>query len=402
MFTRILSAFGFERRDHNANFLPGMWNRAVMPSGAVSASAVLSNLAGATACVRVKGETIASLPLHFFERRPNGDRSRVGDGLARVLRNPNPHQTGFEFVEMISRHLDLHGNFYARVDRNAAGEVAALVPLHPTAVSVERAATGNFIYRVSEASGLNRVYLEYEILHVRNHSVDGLIGLSPIQIARGVLSRAIAENITAETMAANSFRARGVITVPNAKVSPDSRKALSKAFEEDAMRPDDAPGIKVLEGGAKFEKIAFSSVDSQFLQSRTLSSEDVARVFGVPPATVGIASSVSYGSAEADRRQFVDVCIAPLCARIESAMERTLLSDEDRERYFIEFQMSGLLRGNGVERWNAHRVGREIGVLSVNEIRRIENLPDIPGGDEYLQPAALAGSSTPHNAPYTE
>jgi len=401
MLKRILNAFGFEKR-YDSPFTPGVWGHAVMPSGSVSPSAVLSNNAVAVACVRLKAETIASLPLHYFERSENGDRTRVSDGLARVLRNPNSFQTQFGFVEMISRHLDLHGNFFARVDRNSSGEVAALVPLHPTSVSVERAATGNVIYRVSDASGLNRVYLDYEIMHVLNHSTDGLVGQSPIQTARGVLARSMAENITAETTASNSFRARGVITVPNAKVSPVSRKAMSDAFEENSMRPDDAHGIKILEGGAKWTPITFSSVDNQFLESRRLSAEDTARAFGVPAPVVGVTGSVSYNSAFEAKRQFVDVTIAPLCARIESAMERTLLNDEQRERFFVEFQVGGLLRGDPAERWATWRTAIETGCMSPNEVRRIENLPARDGGDRFLEPQSLAGSSAPQNAPNTE
>jgi HK97 family phage portal protein len=141
--------------------------------------------------------------------------------------------------------------------------------------------------------------------------------------------------------------------------------------------------LPVLEEGMKFLPTQFSSVDSELLESRKLSSEDVARIFGVPPASVGISNSVSYGSAQQAAADLVQNALAPLASRIEQAMQRCLLTSAGRRTYIIEHDLSGLLRGDATMRWASYKTGREIGALSSNEIRRFENLPAVEGGDDY-------------------
>lgn len=398
MITRILSAFGFEKRvtDYNPAFAPNMWARGVMPSVYASPSAVLSNLAVAARCVGLRSELLASVPLKLYRRLPNGDRERVTDTpLANVLGDlANPLMTAFEAREFMVRQLDLNGNAYARIERNGNGQVTAIWPIASTSVQVERLESGRLRYRVTQPHTRGPVVLlQEEMVHIRASSEDGLLGRSPIAIARGTLGRAISENVTAETLASDSFRIAGVITVPNAKVGPGSRKALEDTFVEDHTGPTQVGKVKVLEGGAKFVPTAFSGADMEFLESRKLSNEDTARIFGVPGGAVGIRDSVSYGSAEADARALVQNCLQPLAERVEQALMRCLLTPEGRRQYVIEHDLRGLLRGNMTERFAAYRIGREIGIYSANDIRRAENEPMIEGGDDYLRPAALAGSS---------
>lgn len=341
---------------------------------------------------------MASVPLKLYRKLPNGDKERVTESpLATVLGDlANPLMTSFECREFLIRQLDLTGNAFARVERNGNGQVTALWPINSAMVTVERLESGRLRYRVAE-SGNGRAYvlLQEEVLHLRGSSEDGLLGRSPIAIARGALGRAIGENVTASTLANNSFRIAGVVTVPNSKISSNSREKLEEMFEDGHTGASQVGKIKVLEGGAKFVPTAFSGADAQFLESREMSNLDVARIFGVPPAALGIQSSVSYGSAAADAHALVQNCLQPLAERVEQAFMRCLLTPEGRRNFVIEHDLRGLLRGNMSERFAAYRIGREIGVYSANDIKRYENEPTIEGGDTYLQPVTLAGSSAP-------
>lgn len=399
MLTRILSAFGFERRDYNPAFAPDVWGRAVMPSGFASPAAVLSNLAVAARAVSLRSELMASVPLKLYRRLPNGDKERVTDTpLAMVLGDlANPLTTSFELREFLIRSLDLTGNAYARIVRDGAGQVTELWSIPPGAVTVERLESGRLRYRVSQTGTAGpMILLQDEMLHIRASSEDGLLGRSPIAIARGALARAISESEMATSLSQNGLRISGVLSVPNAKISPASKTALQEAFTEEATGPGGVGKIKVLEGGAKYIPTQFSGADAQFLESREMSNLDVARIFGVPPAALGIQSSVSYGSAAADAQALVQNCLQPLAERVEQAFMRCLLTPEGRRQYVIEHDLRGLLRGNMTERFAAYRIGREVGMYSANDLRRFENESSIADGDSYLQPGTLAGSSAPN------
>lgn len=403
MLQRILASFGYERRSADP-LAPGNWGRPLSAAPYVSPAAVLSNIAVAARCVALRSELLASVPLKLYRRLPNGDKERVTDSpLAMVLGDlANPLMTSFELREFLVRSLDLHGNAYARIVRDGAGQVIELWPVQASMVTVERLESGRVRYRVSQQPTGTVVLLQEEMLHIRASSEDGLLGRSPIAIARGVLGRAIAENVTAHTGAANSFRPAGFITVPNAKIAPASKKALETSIVEDSMSPDDPRRAIVLEGGAKWIPAGFSNSDAEFIESRKLSNEDVARIFNCTPASVGILSSVSYGSSDADARALVQNCLQPLAERVEQAFMRCLLTPEGRRQYIIEHDLRGLLRGDMSQRFVAYRIGREIGMYSVNDLRRAENESMIEDGDEYLKPLALAGSSTPRTDPNTE
>ncbi|MBA3068180.1 MAG: phage portal protein [Hyphomonas sp.] len=399
MLTRILSAFGFERRDYNPAYAPDAWNRPAFAAPYASANAVLSNLAVAARCVSLRSELMASVPLKLYRKLPNGDKERVTDTpLAMVLGDlANPLMTAYELRELLVRSLDLYGNAYARIVRDGAGQVIELWPIISSAVTVEKLESGRLRYRVSQTGNKGSMtLLMEEVLHIRASSEDGMLGRSPIAIARGALNRAIAENEAAQRLATSGHKSAGVLSVPNAKISPPSRKALEDMFEEDASGPGGVGKIKVLEGGAKYISTSWSGADAQFLESREMSNLDVARIFSVPPAALGIQSSVSYGSAAADAQALVQNCLQPLAERVEQAFMRCLLTPEGRRQYVIEHDLRGLLRGNMTERFAAYRIGREIGMYSANDLRRAENESAIADGDSYLQPGSLAGSSAPN------
>lgn len=364
---------------------------------AVSPEAVLSNIAVAVRCVSLRSELTASVGLHVFRRKADGGRDRADDlPLYDVLHNRwNPNLSAFEGRELMARDLDLHGNHFAQIERNGRGQVTALHPVPARDVGVERLPGGRLRYRIG-----GEVFLQDDILHVRAASRDGVIGVSPIQQARGAVGFALTQAETARSFTEHALRPSGLISVGQS-MGPDAKDRLRRVIEDNFTGPSRSGRFLIMDGGAEFKPIDFKPADAEFLASRKLSNEDTARIFGVPPTSVGLVDKATYSNSEHEGRALVSNALGPLCARIEAAMMRCLLSETARRSLYIEHDLSGLLRGDTTARFEAYRIGREIGALSANDIRRKENDPPIgPEGDTYHQPANWVplGSTAPATA----
>ncbi|WP_187278732.1 phage portal protein [Methylobacterium sp. WL12] len=354
----------------------------------VTADAVLSNLAVAARCVALRSEMMASVGLYLFRRTDNGGRERADDNpLYGVLHDlANPNMTAFEAREFLVRSLDLTGNGYARIERNARAQVTALYPLPPLSVGVERLASGRLRYRVNTERGAPYVLLQEEMLHLRGCSRDGILGQSTIAVNRGSLGLAMTHQETASALSANSLRPSGLLSFVE-RLTGDQHAQVRQSMETRYSGTDKAGKLMIMDGGAKFERMSFSPEDAEFLSSRKLANEDVARVFGLPPTSVGITDKATYSNTEQEGRALVQNALGPLAGRIEAAMLRCLLTDVSRRSLYVEHDLDTLLRGDVKARFEAYRIGRETGALSPNDIRRRENDPPIPNGDIYHQPA---------------
>lgn len=338
-------------------------------------------------CISVIAENLASVPLKIYRKTDNGGREAASDHpLYGVLHDQtSPHLTAFEAREWLLASALTYGNAYAKIERNGRGQVVALHPLIAGSVSVERLASGRLRYKVALANGGTETLLQDEVLHVRYRTRDGILGLSPIQIASAAFGLAIAQQDQAGTAAENAFRPAGALVFPD-KLKSDGKTDIIAKFKERFVGQLKANEVMVLDGGAKFETFQFNSKDSEFLESRKLSNLDVCRVYGVPPSVAGITDDATYSNIGEESRALVVRCLAPWARRVEQSMNLALLSAESRKTLFIEHDLAGLLRGDLKSRYDAYRVGREGGWLSSNEIRRLENLSEIPGGDTYLEP----------------
>jgi HK97 family phage portal protein len=359
-----------------------------MAPGNVTSENLLSNSAVAVRCVSLVSGNMASVSLKLFRRTPDGGRARADDmPLYGVLHdNANDQTTAFEFRELMGRCLLLDGNFYARIERNGRGQVVGLYPLTPGTVTVERLNNGRLRYKVAAGMGGSMTLLQDEVLHVRGPSRDGIMGLSPIAVARGALSLALAQHETSQGLMTNSLRPSAIISYP-APLSPATADQARASIADRFSGPSKAGSFMVLDGGAKFEPMAHTPEEAQFLENKKLSNEDVARIFGVPPTAVGILDRGTYSNVEQEAQSLIQNCLGPLAARIEAAMCRCLLSPEERRTLYIEHDLSTLLRGDVKSRFEAYRMAREMGVYSANDVRKRENETPIAGGDEYHMPA---------------
>jgi HK97 family phage portal protein len=363
--------------------------------GAPTADNVLSNLAVAARCVALRSELLASVPLFLFRRTPDGGRERADDNpLNGVLHDiSNDGQSAFEFRELLIRCLDLFGNSFARIERDARGQVTSLWPLLPGDVQVDRLATGRLRYRIYNGTR-TEMLLQEEVLHVRAATRDGIMGVSPLTLARGALALALAHQETANSLSQNSLRPSGLLVYPQT-LRQEQRESIRTEAASKYSGSQQAGRLMIIDAGAKYEPLSFTPEDAQFLESRRLSNEDVARVFGLPPTSVGLVDRATYSNVEQESRLLVQNSLGPLAGRIEAAMQRCLLTDVGRKSLYVEHDLNGLLRGDVKSRFDAYRLAREIGVYSANDIRRKENEPPIgPAGDLFHQPVNWAELGT--------
>ena len=395
MMGLLARMFGTETRTAALPSDPYWANFAAMRSiGAPTADNILSNLAVATRCIALRSELLASVPLFLFRRTPDGGRERADDNpLNGTLHDiANGGQSAFEFRELLIRCLDLFGNAFARIDRNARGQVTALWPLLPGDVQVDRLANGRLRYRIYSGTRTEAL-LQEEVLHIRAASRDGVMGLSPIAVARGSLALALAHQETAASLSQNSLRPSGLLVYPQT-LSATQRQQIKDGAASAYAGSQQAGKMMLIDAGAKYEALSFSPEDAQFLETRKLANEDIARIFGLPPTCVGLVDKATYSNTEQESRALVQNALGPLAGRIEAAMARCLLTDVGRRTLYIEHDLNGLLRGDVKARFDAYRLAREIGVYSANDIRRKENEPPIPDGDTYHMPVNWAPLGT--------
>lgn len=351
-----------------------------------------SGHAVAHACIAAVTGNLAAVPLKLYKHTADGGRDPATDHpLYEVLQTQaSPTLTAFEAREWLIASVLMYGNGFARIERNGRGQVVALHPLISGTVTVEKLTNGRLRYKHAKPDGGTETFLQEEVLHLRYRTADGVLGMSPIQIAAATFGLALSQQDTAGAAAENSFRPAGALVFPE-KLSTKGTGAGSTddvitKFKERFVGSLKANEVMVLDGGAKFETFSFNSKDSEFLESRKLSNMDICRVFLVPPSVAGITDNSTYSNVGEESRALVTRCLAPMAKRIEQAMNVALLTPDSRKTFFIEHDLNGLTRGDLAQRYGAYAIGRNNGWLNVDEIRKMENMSKVPGGDTYVVP----------------
>jgi len=344
-------------------------------------------------CVRILSEAIASLPLHFYEYSGDGSKVKATNHPLYFLLHdePNPEMSSYTFREVLMTHLLLWGNAYAQIIRNGKGEVIALYPLMPDRMNVDRDEKGQiyYEYRMSNddaptMKGSTVKLASSDVLHIPGLGFDGLVGYSPIAMAKNAIGMAIACEEYGAKFFANGAAPSGVLEHPGTLKDPSRvRESWTQTFGGSS----NANKVAVLEEGMKYTPISISPEQAQFLETRKFQINEIARIFRVPPHMVGDLEKSSFSNIEQQSLEFVKYTLDPWVCRWEQAMVRSLLSADDKKKYFIKFNVDGLLRGDYQSRMNGYAVARQNGWMSANDIRELENLDKIPaelGGDLYL------------------
>jgi len=345
------------------------------------------------ACVRILAETIASLPLHTYKYTENGKEKATEHQIYNLLADePNPEMTSFVFRETLMSHLLLWGNAYAQIIRDGRGKVIALYPLLPNKMTVNRASNGEIYYIYSRYSdenpnikGYGEVYLQnHEVLHIPGLGFDGLVGYSPIAMAKNAVGMSIACEEYGASFFANGANPGGVLEHPGVVKDP---ARVRDSWNSVYQGTGNAHKVAVLEEGMKFQSIGIPPEQAQFLETRKFQINEIARLFRIPPHMVGDLEKSSFSNIEQQSLEFVKYTLDPWVIRWEQAMKKALLLPSEKKDYFIKFNVDGLLRGDYQSRMNGYSIGRQNGWLSSNDIRELENLNKIPdelGGDLYL------------------
>jgi HK97 family phage portal protein len=381
-----------------------MWINRVLSGGSYTGIPVNADNAlqasAVYACVKVLAETIGSLPLQIYRKRPDGGKDIASDHyLYPILHDsPNPYQTALEFRECQVGHICLRGNNYSE-KMMFAGKVEGLIPLNPS--RIETVVSDNIIkYKYLPEQGDPRIIDADRIWHVKNFPIsnglsgsapEGLIGLSPIAAARQSVGLHLASEKYQAKVFANAARPSGALKFPVGKTLKEDALKRLKDSVATATSGDNAHGLLVLEDGLDWQQMGISNQDAQFLELRNFQIADIARIFRVPLVLIGGAGqfdkTATYASAEQFFLSFATYTIRPWCVRIEQSANKYLLTEEDRRAgYFVEHNLSGLLRGDTQARYSAYSIARQGARMSANEIRALENMNPIPGGDEYTNP----------------
>lgn len=345
------------------------------------------------ACVRVLAESLAALPLHLYRLTDNGGKQRVNDHpLSFLLHDaPNSEMTSFIFRETMMNHLLLWGNAYAQIIRNGQGQITGLYPLMPDRMDVNRARNGELYYTYTrnyddyQAKDESKqvVLLSDEVLHIAGLGFNGLIGYSPIAMAKNAIGLSLAAEQYGSTFFKNDATPGGILEHPNVVKDPER---LRKSWQSQFSGPS-GHSIAVLEEGMTFHQLSIPPDQAQFLDTRKFQLDEIARIFRIPPHMIGDLERSTFSNIEQQSLEFVKYTLNPWCVRWEQAMNQQLLSPEEQGRYFIKFNVDGLMRGDYESRMNGYAIGRQNGWLSANDIRELEDLNRIPakdGGDEYL------------------
>jgi len=335
-------------------------------SGKVVTERSAMQMTAVYACVRILSEAIAGLPLHMYRYKDDGGKEKALDHPLYLLLHdePNPEMSSFVFRETLMTHLLLWGNAYAQIIRNGKGEVVALYPLMPNKMTVSRDETGQLYYtyqKSQEELPKDNTYTvtlhPSDVLHIPGLGFDGLVGYSPIAMAKNAIGLAIATEEYGSKFFANGAAPSGVLEHPGTIKDPQRvRESWMSQFGGSA----NSNKIAVLEEGLKYTPISISPEQAQFLETRKFQINEIARIFRVPPHMVGDLEKSSFSNIE---------------------------TPEEKKTYFVKFNVEGLLRGDYQSRMSGYATARQNGWMSANDIRELENLDRIPaedGGDLYL------------------
>lgn len=333
-------------------------------------------------CMQILSGTVAMLPLTLYKRKGNDDRERAIDHPAyRLMRiSPNGRQTAFNWKRATQGNLSMRGNGFGEIIRDGRGRLEAIRPISADVVTVRRhRETGNLFYDTPDEQGIPA----RRMLHLRNFSFDGDVGLSTISLARETMGLAL----TTEAAGAEAF-GKGVVppVIISVKGSPDP--AQRKKYRDDwvELYAGQRYAPAVVGEMLKVEQLKMNLEDMQFLQSRKFQILEICRWYGVPPHKLYELDRATFSNIEHQGIEWLQDSIDPILVNWESQLNMSLLSDAEQGDYYFEFNREALLRTDTLTRFQAYKLAREIGALNVDEIRSAENRSSVPGGNVYLEP----------------
>jgi len=339
------------------------------------------------ACNRVIAETISSISLDVYKKTDDGKEKATDFSLYNILKyTPNPNMTSVMWREMIVQDLNTRGNHYSQIVRNGLGEIISIYPLisDNMEVTLEAGAKLRYVYK----SGKKDYRLaSHEVLHIRGlPSEDGIKGLSPIEYNK----KSLQLGATTQQFGINFFdkgaNATGSFTTEG-ELSEPAFDRLKTQVQENYTGMQNSGKPLLLEGGLKFDRISIPNNDAQFLETRKYQKEEIASIFLVPMHMINSLENATFSNIEHQSLEFVQFTMLPWIKRIEQAFTSRLLTEDQQREYSIKFNVDTLLRGDFKTRTDGYKTLLQNGVLSVNEVRALENMNSIgyEGDKRHIQ-----------------
>lgn len=362
----------------------------VTPAESLSVSTV-------QACVALIARSLASVPLVLYRRTADGGREPAEEHpLYSILHDlSNPLQTAFEVRQLLFVGVLLYGNGYAEIEWGADGYPAALWPLAPEQVSLWKTGGREVVYRVEGDtfghSSTVRWLPSWRVHHLRGLATAGLMGLSPLRAA----------NAVGLAMATEEFGARffgqgarpGYILSHPGQLSDKAFQRLQNSWNDGGG--SNAHKTKIVEEGIKVEKTGVAPDEAQFLETRAFQVAEICRIFNVSPGLVGAAETQTYASAEQDMIRFRELTLGPWAKNHRAAIQRDMLTADERRDYFVQYKLSALQATDLKTRYEAHQIALLTGFATQNEVRALEDMNPVEGGDDLWRPLNMGVTGEP-------
>ncbi|MFH0957715.1 MAG: phage portal protein [Pseudomonadota bacterium] len=338
------------------------------------------------ACIQCLAVTVGSLPFFVYKKVTEDSREKATDHyLYRILHEePNPEMVSLVFRETMMNHLAGWGNFYAHIAFDGNDRINSLWPLSPKEIKMERI-NGELFYRYTLPSGEERILPRREVFHIPGWGFDGLKGYSPITMNRESIALTQAAEEFGSRFFANDARPGIVLSHPG-NLSEPAQDRLRKSWEKLHVGLENKHRLAILEEGMDIKTIGIPPGDAQWIELRSLQIDEIARIFRIPPPIVGILTHATFSNVEELARHFGMLTIRPWCERIEAVSNVRFFSQEERGVYYTKHLMDSLMRADITSRYAAYATGRQWGFLSINDIRRMEDMNPVDMGDIYLSP----------------
>ena len=384
----------FTLRDNEA--LEALSGRSTATGQRVSVDSALQ-LSTVWACVKLISESVSTLPLRVYRKSEGGGRDVAKDHFLYELLcvSPNAEMTPGRFMLMIVASIIIRGNALVEKKR-IAGRIVALHPLLPQDVTPRRE-NGRLVYDVLDGIGGVRTLKADDVMHIRGFGIDGMCGLQPVIQGREIIGAATAANAASAKIFTQGMQASGVLS-SEAKLTSEQREQLRENLMKFANSTNTGK-LMLLEAGLKYQGISMDPESAQMLQTRAFNVEEICRFLGVPPFMVGHMDKASSwaSSVEAQNLHFLTSCLRPILDNIEQEIIRCLVPREERGSIYAEFSVEGLLRADSAGRAAYYNTALQNGWMSRNEVRALDNLKPIEGGDVYtvqtnLTPIQLLGT----------
>ena len=348
------------------------------------------NIAAVYACIRILSNHVAMLPLQLYQES-RGKKKRIHDHpIAKLIETrPNPYMTPFQFKQTMEAHRQLYGNAYAEIEWSKTGYPKALWILNPlvTKIVMEKDQHGNLKRYLVQTTLVNGqvVNLPYtSVLHIKGLSTNGIVGKSPIDVARETIGIQIAGQKFTGKFYANGTMSSGVLKVPQ-PLNPEAKQVIRQEWEKFNNGIDNAHRVAILDAGLDYQSLGIKQCDAQYIETQKFSIAEIARIFNVPPHMLADLERATFSNIEQQSLEFVRDTLSPLLISWEQELQYQLFTEDEilNKKYYFKFNLNSLLRGDSTNRAAYYEKMINLGIYSINEVRELEDKDKIKNGDKH-------------------